>query len=152
MRIASLALLIMFWVFSFTKSAPEHQTILCTTYSWRMVTIGFTSTATLRTRPGTKRCRVFFKLSGCSKMRFRCTKFQVPFSRGPVSGYPRCSKYRLDYLELKVSSRQKGTRYCNNYQPPSLVVEEDMRVLYRAVPDKHSSKGVQCRVRCLARG
>ena len=47
--------------FSVEHGAVPHP-ILCSTYSWRSVTIGPTTSAVFRTRPGTKRCRVFFKV------------------------------------------------------------------------------------------
>ena len=42
------------------------------------------------------------KMSGCQEMRITCPKFRVPFTKGENSGYPACSKNRLDLMEIKA--------------------------------------------------
>merc|ERR1711970_1304530 len=129
-----------------TIRPPLRPRVVCAKYTWRTVEVGVKTFARFLTRPVTRRCRVIFKMKGCGQVRFRCTKFRVPYTSGDTQ-YPACS--HLDFLKVSVPKGKPGKRFRNSIGPPDITAKEDIKVVYRAGPPMKKQKGVRCSLRCL---
>merc|ERR1711915_377097 len=140
----------MMLIFLFMLSLVHSKTFFCGKYSYNKQIVRKGTSFTFKTKGQTRRCGITFKLNGCKKMLFWCSKFNVISTTG--KGYPRCSG--LGFLSLSVPPKSNGKRYCNSLPGALLskgfpfITDQSMKVIYRAGPPMTAKKGVTCSVKC----
>merc|ERR1712179_320320 len=117
-----------------TRPPPVRPHVVCGVFTWRTILVGENTRVRMISKPGTRRCRVSFKMAGCGRAMFWCPKFRVPYTDGP-SRYPKCSK--LDSLDISIPETVRGRRYCNTVARPRIVTKENMKVVYQAGDNHH---------------
>merc|ERR1712106_590397 len=129
-----------------TRGPPVRPKVVCGVSTWRTILVGENTRVRMITKPGTRRCRVFFKLAGCGRVKFWCPIFKVPHTDGP-NKYPSCSK--LDSLDISIPEKVRGVSYCNTVPRPRIEPTQNMKVVYQAGYNHHADKGVTCILECL---